>query len=64
MTKKENYLNALSNCNDDVYEFESFLISSDYSLVEIRKIFELIEDEFDDCMEFNTAKKHLKCYNI
>lgn len=64
MTKKENYLNALSNCNDDFYEFESFLISSDYSLVEIRKIFELIEDEFDDCMEFNTAKKRLKCYNI
>ena len=64
MTKKENYLNTLKNCNDDVYEFEKFLISSDYSLVEIREIFELIKDEFDDCMEFNTTKKYLNCYNI
>lgn len=64
MNKKENYLSALHSCNDDVFEFEKFLISSDYSLVEIKKIFELIEDEFDDCMEFNLTKKYLKCYEI
>ena len=64
MKEKENYLNALHSCNDDVFEFEKFLISSDYSLAEIKKIFELIEDEFDDCMEFNTTKKYLNCYNI
>lgn len=64
MTKKENYLNSLRNCDDDVFAFERMLIANDYSLLEIRKIFELIENDLDDCMEFNTTKKYLKCYNI
>lgn len=63
MSKKEMYLKALNNAGD-LMVFEDYLIHSDYSLAEIRAIFELIKDKIDDCMEFGMYVRCglLKCY--
>lgn len=60
-SKKQEYLNKLNELGSAI-EFEKKLRANDYSGEEIREIFNMIEDEIPDHIEFNAVKNELECY--
>lgn len=58
---KQEYLNKLNELGSAI-EFEKNLRANDYSGEEVREIFNMIEDEIPDHIEFNAVKNELECY--
>lgn len=63
MKKKNEYLNILTELGSAI-EFEKIMRANDYSSEEIRSIFDSIESEIPDHIEFNSVKKELQCYTF